>query len=135
MILLFCVYVLLCSILIGCIIGKSKDCPILGCICGLLFGPLGWLMVACASNGKPTCPLCGGYIVEDAKKCKNCGSDLVEKPVLRNTNYCENDHLSDKEKMTKYCIQFKNGKYKFGDYSYDNIDDAVDYAKFIYSFR
>ncbi len=63
--------------LIGALIGKFKGRVALGLFLGVLFGPIGWIIVALLSNERPKCPECGGIVVEGARKCKNCGTVLV----------------------------------------------------------
>ena len=62
--------------LIGLLIGQTKGRAGAGFFFGMLLGPLGWLVVAAGPSLKPKCPDCGGVIVEGARKCKNCGSEL-----------------------------------------------------------
>ena len=67
--------VLICS-LIGALIGKSKGRVGSGLIWSFLLGPIGWLIVALMADLRPMCSECGGVIVEGARKCKHCGSDI-----------------------------------------------------------
>ena len=64
--------------LVGYLIGKSKSRPTAGFIWGLLLGPIGWLIIAIGPDMGPKCPECKGDVVPGARKCKNCGSDLIK---------------------------------------------------------
>lgn len=69
---------ILINSLIGGAIGQSKKRVGAGVLFGLLLGPIGWLLIAAGPNMGPKCPECGGTVVEGAKKCKNCGANLME---------------------------------------------------------
>lgn len=62
--------------LLGVLIGRVKNRRLAGFVFGLLLGPLGWLIVLVGPNLYPKCPECGGVVVPNARKCKNCGSVL-----------------------------------------------------------
>ena len=61
---------------IGAAIGQKKGRTGAGFLWGFLLGPIGWLVIGLGPSLLPKCPECGGEIVQGAKKCKNCGSDL-----------------------------------------------------------
>lgn len=63
--------------LVGLLIGQKKKRPTAGFLWGLILGPIGWLIVAVGPNMGPKCPECKGDIVAGARKCKNCGADLI----------------------------------------------------------
>lgn len=63
--------------IVGALIGRAKNREMEGVLTGCLFGPLGWLIMAFASDHWPKCPHCKGRVVQGATKCKNCGSDLT----------------------------------------------------------
>jgi len=62
--------------LVGYAIGKQKGRGTAGFFFGCFLGIIGWIMVAVGPNYKPKCSECGGVIVEEARKCKHCGTDL-----------------------------------------------------------
>lgn len=67
--------------LVGGAIGNLRGRPEAGVGFGLLLGPLGWLIVAVGPDFRPKCPECGGVVVEDARRCKNCGQELSSPPT------------------------------------------------------
>lgn len=67
---------LMFSGLIGALIGKHKSRISSGVIWSLMLGPISWLIVALMQDLRQKCPECGGVVVPDARKCKNCGSTI-----------------------------------------------------------
>ena len=63
--------------LIGALIGNKKGRPLEGFFAGLLLGPIGLIFII-ARKPKWTCPECNGAVGKDVRKCKHCGSDLVQ---------------------------------------------------------
>ncbi len=70
---------------IGYFIGDARGRGPLGFLLGLLFGPIGWVIVlllspedgASAAAGSPRlCPECCGKVPSAARKCMHCGSVL-----------------------------------------------------------
>ncbi len=72
----FLLIMFLANGLIGALVGQKKNRIEAGLLFGFLLGPLGWLLVALGPNHGPKCPECGGDIVENARRCKNCGVEL-----------------------------------------------------------
>ncbi len=64
--------------LVGYAIGKARGRPEAGAIWGALLGVIGWAVIAAGPNLLPKCPECRGTIVEGARRCKNCGVELLE---------------------------------------------------------
>ena len=61
------------SPVIGYAIGKTRNCPLVGALLGLLFGPLGWLL-AFLNDRREQCPQCRGRVPDGAVRCLHCGS-------------------------------------------------------------
>lgn len=61
--------------LVGYGIGDRLDRPVVGTLGGLLFGPLGWLVVW-IDGSKYECPDCKGGVPKEAAKCRHCGTSL-----------------------------------------------------------
>lgn len=61
----------------GAVIANAKEKSIpMGAVLGLLFGPLGWLLIFGLPGKK--CPHCLGNLPEGlVAKCRHCGSDLL----------------------------------------------------------
>jgi len=77
---------LIFSALIGILIGNLRGRPGDGALWSLILGPLGWLIVLVGPDYRPKCPECRGVIEEDARRCKNCGTDLMQqrpRPVVK----------------------------------------------------
>jgi hypothetical protein len=62
---------------IGGLIGRWRGRPGSGVVWGLLLGPVGWIVTAMLKDMRPKCPDCGGVRVEDARKCRFCGTVLA----------------------------------------------------------
>ena len=63
--------------LVGALIGRRRGRIGSGVFWGVLFGPLGWLIVALLKDLRQKCPHCRGTVVVGASKCMHCGGDLV----------------------------------------------------------
>ena len=74
--------------LVGAAIGQKKGRAGGGFVLGAVLGFLGWILVAVGPNMGPKCPECGGDVVEGARKCKNCGSDLPASPSQVDCRHC-----------------------------------------------
>lgn len=72
-------WILICPI-VGAAIGKERNNTIGGAVLGLVFGPLGWLLVL-LDDRRQCCPECQGRIPDGARKCRHCGSALD--PLVR----------------------------------------------------
>jgi len=77
-------------------------------------------------DNEKTCPFCAEKIRIEAIKCKHCGS-MLEKIVSQNPSFEE--RLTDDERMKEYGIRFNGHQYIFGEYRYDKLSDAINYAK------
>lgn len=64
---------------IGHSFGSKRKRADAGLMLGLLFGPIGWIMLLALEDKRPKCPECKGTIIEGATRCKNCGSYLPAK--------------------------------------------------------
>jgi len=74
---------LIFSALIGILIGNLRGRPGDGALYSLILGPIGWLIILVGPDYRPKCPECRGVIEEGARRCKNCGADLMQNQVPR----------------------------------------------------
>lgn len=76
-----------------------------------------------------TCPHCAETVKAAAKVCKHCHGVLTP-PVAASTPPVAVSGAPDNATamMAHYGITFKQDKYWFGQYAYDNLADAVNYA-------
>jgi len=63
--------------LIGAAIGQRKGRAAEGFFAGLLLGPIGLIFII-VRQPKWKCPECGGAVDKGVRKCKHCGSDLIQ---------------------------------------------------------
>jgi hypothetical protein len=91
-------------------------------------------MVAMVQAAQPsgdtaTCPHCAETVKAAAKVCKHCHGVLTP-PVAASTPPVAVSGAPDNAiaTMAHYGITFKQDKYWFGQYAYDNLADAVNYA-------
>jgi hypothetical protein len=64
--------------IVGFLVGRARGRELDGLALGVLLGPIGWLITFLSKDHRPKCRECGGVIVEGAKKCLHCGSDLLQ---------------------------------------------------------
>jgi len=73
---------------IGALIGSTRENAGIGCILGLMCGPIGWLLALLADNRKK-CPECQSPMAKDAIRCARCGrSEIVSmSPIVEPENF------------------------------------------------
>lgn len=63
---------------IGLVLGLLRGrAPSSGFLWGFLLGPIGWVVVLVV--GGKRCPECRGSVHRNARKCSNCGSNLISR--------------------------------------------------------
>lgn len=90
--------------------------PLIGIVCALI-----------AQKHEPQkqlyrCPDCKETIMKDAIVCKHCGLRFDSE---RDT---QSAAPSDAQQMEKYRITYDGMHYKFGEYKYTKLSDAINYA-------
>jgi hypothetical protein len=71
-------YVMLAAAAVGAVFSRSRGRdPILGATLGFLIGPIGWLIELLAADPRPICTECGGRTVLNARRCWNCGAEIM----------------------------------------------------------
>lgn len=73
------------------------------------------------------CPFCAEAVRKEAVKCKHCHSELPS-AVVASTPAVSTDPDEYLQTMEHYGITFSREKYWFGEYAYDKLSDAVNYA-------
>lgn len=63
--------------IVAAMIGKQKGEGLSGFILGILFGPIGILIVLFGKGNRKTCPACKELIHKDATRCPRCQKDLI----------------------------------------------------------
>ncbi len=66
----------LLSAIVGALIGNAQGRPLAGAFWGFVLGPIGWLVIAFIPDERKRCTECLGVLVEDARKCRHCGSEV-----------------------------------------------------------
>jgi len=64
---------LIVSGVVGGAIGKTRNCPAVGVLLGILFGPIGWLL-AFLNDRREKCPQCMSRLEDGAMRCRFCGA-------------------------------------------------------------
>ncbi len=64
----------------GWLLGALKRRPQPGFWLGLLFGPVGWILLLLLPRVRPACPGCGRPLEDEAKSCPHCGRVLIDVP-------------------------------------------------------
>ncbi|MBS4034352.1 MAG: zinc ribbon domain-containing protein [Ignavibacterium sp.] len=67
---------------VGMMIGNNKGAGGMGCILGLLLGPIGWIITAVSKGDKVQCPYCKEFINKAAVVCPHCHKDISEKEII-----------------------------------------------------
>lgn len=62
---------------VGAALGKRKGRGGVGFLLGLLFGPIGILVVLAIRGNRKTCPACKELIHKEAIRCPRCQYDLT----------------------------------------------------------
>jgi len=75
-VILLLVAVWLASAFVGGMIGAAKGRPTLGCVLGLVLGPLGAAITLVISGTLRDCPYCSRFIPKVATVCPHCGQDM-----------------------------------------------------------
>ena len=86
------------------------------------------------------CPDCRELVLNEAKVCKHCGCKLIPQginqepkgvnvPTAAATVINNNEQVVNQDELTKYGITFDGEKYRYKDYKYDKLQDAINYAK------
>lgn len=57
-------------------IGERKGEGLLGCLFGILLGPVGLLFVIFSRGNRKTCPYCKELVHKDATHCSHCQKEL-----------------------------------------------------------
>ncbi len=62
-------------------IGSNKGMAGSGFLLGLIFGPIGIIIVLVSSGDKRVCPYCKEMVHKDAVRCPKCQKDLGQEKV------------------------------------------------------
>ena len=64
------------SALLAAMIGARKGEATMGCLGGMILGPIGLALIVISSGKVKYCPQCGETVKIDAKVCKHCKSKI-----------------------------------------------------------
>ncbi|MCX6348237.1 MAG: hypothetical protein NTV79_01865 [Candidatus Aureabacteria bacterium] len=87
---------------LGAWIGGRKNQAGTGFLLGLLFGPIGLLIICLTQGNRLKCPMCRKMIENDARLCPYCRSDLAIGPGSSDAYYYRSDAPPARtERMTR----------------------------------
>ena len=64
------------NLIVGAIVGKTKNRIGAGMFLAILLGPIGWLVVLIGPDYRRKCPFCAESVKPEAKICPHCRSDI-----------------------------------------------------------
>ena len=80
---------------VGYLCGQARGREGEGVLLGLLLGPIGWLIVLCIPDKRKKCFECGGAVVAGARRCRHCGSSIVQVSQIRCPACGENGQIPE----------------------------------------
>ena len=69
------IFWLIIGIIVGGVIGSTRNNVGTGLVLGGLLGPIGWIIVLFLDE-RPKCPECRGSLPDNAKRCQHCGVEI-----------------------------------------------------------